>query len=117
MTVKVIKVDSSGIQFEEGYRLSDSHEQSCCESHYLDYSNLTLQDFSGLEFDLSNDKFLEKIEGYGIGLVPVSGFSVKIPGYGSNNGYYGSDITLNIKGPNGFRREYDVSECQQWDVY
>jgi hypothetical protein len=74
---------------------------------------LTLKDFEGLEFDLTNDNFFKKIEDYGIELVPIKGWSVKIPGHGSNNGYYGTNIDLVLTYENGEEyKRYDVSECQ-----
>ena len=44
--------------------------------------DLDLSDFDGLEFDLTNDNFFERIKGYGIALKPINGWAVRIPGYG-----------------------------------
>ena len=108
---KVIKIDSDSIEFEGGVVLTSKHDQDCCERHYLSCSDLTMEDFDGLEFDLSTDTFFNRIEDYGIELVPIKGHSVKIPGYGSNNGYYSSNLDLILNGE-GFERTYDISECQ-----
>ena len=108
---KVIKVDSESIEFENGITLSSEHISDCCENHYLSFSDLTIADFEGLEFDLSNDNFFKRIEDYGIELIPINGHSVKVPGYGSNNGYYSSKLDLVISG-NGIEKSFDVSECQ-----
>lgn len=113
MKTKVIKVNGY-IEFDNGYTLEDYHSQDCCESHYLSFDNIKLEDFDGLKFDLSDDKFFNRIEDYGIELIPIEGFSVKIPGYASNNGYYSSNLSLILS--NGTdRRTYDISECQQWN--
>jgi len=112
--LKVVKIDSQYLEFDNGVQLFSDHRQDCCESHYLSFSDLTLADFDGLEFDLTNDNFFNRIEGYGIELVPISGFSVKIPGYGSNNGYYSSDLTLVITNNIGFRKTFDITECQDY---
>lgn len=109
--LQVTKVESESIEFENGIKLFSEHEQDCCENHYLSFSDLTIDDFTGLVFDLTNDDFFRRVEGYGIELIPVKGFSIKVPGYGYNNGYYGTNITLVVSG-DGFRKEYDVSECQ-----
>lgn len=111
MNLKVIKIDSDCIEFDNGTILSSNHESDCCESHYLDFSDLTLDDFQNLEFNLLNDNFFTRIEDYGISLNPIKGHSVKIPGYGYNNGYYSSDLTLVLTG-GGINKTYDITECQ-----
>lgn len=111
---KVIKVDSEGITFDSGIFLYSDHSQDCCEWHELTFSDLTIDDFKDLEFDLTKDDFFTKIEDFGIELNPIKGFSVKIPGHGSNNGYYGTNIDLVLRSikDNKIYKEFDVSECQ-----
>jgi hypothetical protein len=113
--LKVIKVDSSEITFDNGSKLYSNHEQDCCENHYLSMNDLTLDDFDGLEFNLTTDKFLEKVEDYGIALKPILGHPVRIPGYGSNNGYYSSNLDLVITNANnnGIYKKYNISKCQE----
>lgn len=111
-TVKVIGI-SDCIKFDDGTILDSEHEQDCCESHYLEFNDLTLEDFDGLEFDLSSDTFFNRIEDYGIELVPVKGHSVKIPGYGYNNGYYTSNLGLVLSNTlERFNKHFDITECQ-----
>lgn len=74
--------------------------------------DLTLSDFEGLEFDLTTDDFFERIEGFGIALKPTNGHPVRIPGYGSNNGYYSSKLDLILTDGKTFTKTYDISECQ-----
>src|SRR5690606_14874028 len=100
-----------GLEFNDGSEIWDTHDQDCCETHYLDWDQVTKEDLEGLEFDLSNDNFLEKVEGYGIRLKPINGHPVSVPGYGYNNGYYSTEITLYVK-HNGVIRQIDVSDCQ-----
>lgn len=107
--LKVVKIDEESLEFDNGLILSSGHQQECCENHYLSMTDLTLEDFEGLEFDLSNDDFFERIEDYGIALKPIIGFPVRIPGYGYNNGYYSSELTLTLSDG----RVYDVTECQE----
>lgn len=112
-SLKVLKIENDMLVFEGGVKLFSEHLQNCCESHYLDFEQLSLSDFGGLEFDLSGDNFFNRIEDYGIELVPITGHSVRIPGYGYNNGYYSSDISLILADANGKEiKSYDVSECQ-----
>lgn len=114
--VKVILVASDEITFDNGVKLYSEHERDCCESHYLSMSDLTLEDFEDLEFDISNDNFFRRIEDYGIELVPIKGHSVKIPGYASNNGYYSNQLDLILKGKD-FERTYNITECQKESEY
>jgi len=110
---KVIEIKGSGIKFDNRMIMTSEHVQDCCEHHELTFNDLTLQDFEGLEFDLSSENFFKRIPGYGIELVPLQGYSVKIPGHGYNNGYYGTNIDLILYDENGgVYRCYDVSECQ-----
>ena len=110
--LKVVKIDSDSLEFNNGIRLYSNHDQDCCESHYLNLSDLTLADFKGLEFDLTNDSFFERLDGYGIALKPINGHPVRIPGYGSNNGYYSSNLDLILTNSKDFTKKFDVSDCQ-----
>jgi hypothetical protein len=111
--LKVVKVGPESILFDNGVTLESYHDTDCCESHYLSFSDLTLEDFNGLEFDLSDDNFFKRVEGYGIELVPKIGYPVRVPGYGNNNGYYSSQLDLVVSG-NGFNKTFDISECQDY---
>lgn len=110
--LKVVHVNSDEITFENGVVLYSHHDQNCCENHYLSFADLSLNDFDGLIFDLSGDGFFERVEGYGIRLIPLNGHPVSIPGYAYNNGYYSSNLSLCLSGPHGFERTYDIEECQ-----
>lgn len=109
---KVIKVNEESIVFDNGATLRSEHEQDCCEQHYLSFRDLTISDFEGLEFDLSSDDFFRRIKGYGIELIPVNGYTVKVPAYGYNNGYYSDNLSLVLENTES-TRTYDISECQE----
>lgn len=110
--LKVVKIDGGIIEFQNGIKLFSSHDQDCCESHDLALSDLTMADFEGLEFDLTNDDFFKRIPDYGIELIPINGHSVKIAGHGYNNGYYSSNLDLIITDGKDFKKTYDITECQ-----
>lgn len=118
LKVKVTAIDKSNdtIEFNNGIKLFSYHLPECCEHHYLSLADLTMSDFEGLEFDLSNDNFFDRIVGYGIALKPINGYPVRIPGYGSNNGYYSTDLTLVLTNGNDFARSYSITECQDIDI-
>jgi hypothetical protein len=109
---RVVKVLSSELEFENGVTLVSAHDQDCCESHYLDLTDLNLSDFDGLEFDLTSDDFFERIDGFGIALKPLMGHPVRIPGHGNNNGYYSSQLDLILSDGKDFRKVFDITECQ-----
>ena len=111
--VKVVKIDSDGLEFDNGIRLDSYHDTDYCESHYLNFADLTLADFEGLEFDLTSEEFFERIDGYGIALKPLAGHPVRIPGYGHNNGFYSSQLDLVLDDKKGFRKVFDISDCQE----
>ena len=115
--LRVINVNTKDniLEFTNNVKLYSTHEQDCCEQHYLSLENLTLSDFDGLIFNLSNDKFFTKIPDYGIALKPVNGFPVRIPGYGWNNGYYSTELTLVIENKNGYNKHWNISDCQVID--
>jgi hypothetical protein len=118
--LKVISIDKNGIgtehygaiEFENGIKLYSFHDTECCEAHELNLKDLTLEEFDGLEFDLTNDNFFKRIPDYGIELIPIYGHSVKIAGHGYNNGYYSDQLELVIEQDGKEIKRYDITECQ-----
>src|SRR6478735_787806 len=102
MKTKVKSCNGDSITFFNGLTLNSNHTRDCCENHYLDFSNLEDSDFDGLEFDLSSDTFFERVPDYGIRLIPINGHPVSVPGYGSNNGYYSSNLSLTLSDGRSF---------------
>ncbi len=113
--LKVVKVSSDAIEFENGVKMYSNHDSDCCESHELTLSDLTIADFDKLEFDLSNDDFFKRIPDYGIELIPIHGHSIKIAGHGYNNGYYSDQLDLIIDKDGKIVKRYDITECQDID--
>lgn len=110
--LKVINISANEIELENGIKLYSNHSQDCCEYHELYIKDLTMADFEGLEFDLTNDDFFKRIPGYGIELIPINGFSVKIAGHGYNNGYYSDQLDLIITNGRDFEKVFNITECQ-----
>ena len=113
--LKVVNIGSGAIEFENGVKLYSNHDSDCCESHELILSDLTMADFEGLEFDLTNDGFFNRIPDYGIELIPLHGHSVKIAGHGYNNGYYSNQLDMIIEKDGKKIKRYDITECQDVD--
>jgi hypothetical protein len=110
--LKVVSLHGDCIRFENGVSLYSAHNTVCCELHYLSCDDLLLAEFDGLEFDLTGEAFFNRIPDYGIELIPISGFSVKIPGYSHNNGNYSSRLDLIIEDDKGNIKRFDITECQ-----
>jgi hypothetical protein len=113
--LKVVNIGSDAIEFENGVKLYSNHDSDCCESHELTLSDLTMADFEGLEFDLTNDGFFNRIPDYGIELIPLDGHSVKIAGHGYNTGYYSDQLDMIIEKDGKEIKRYDITECQDID--
>ena len=113
--VSVVSIKNVTITFSDGSTLISNHDRDCCEDHWLGFDDITLEDFNGLLFDLGVDNFFGKIPEYGIELVPINGYSVKIPGYGENNGYYSTELTLILTEPSGKQIKFDITDCQTLD--
>lgn len=110
--VTVKEINSEAIIFSNGYQLISEHDQDCCENHYLDFSDLVLDDFKHCLFDLDSE-FFEKIEDYGIAIIPINNHKIRIPEYGYNNGYYSSELILTIIDENFKKvKSWDISDCQ-----
>jgi len=109
---KVIRITDDYIEFDNGLKLLSEHEQDCCENHYLDFNHLDINDFEGLKFDLSDDKFFTRIENYGISLNSINGYPIRIPGYGQNNGWYSSNLTLVLTDYDKYYKKFDITGCQ-----
>lgn len=90
--------------FDNGTTVEDIHEQDCCERVYADWNQLKDTDVMSHEF---NDQLeIEGVEGYGF---RIEGYF--IPCYNQQNGYYGSDLILEIKKKDSNKKVViDVSE-------
>ena len=111
--VKVVKVEKYRLIFENGFILTSNHDRECCEVHYLDMIDLSINDFEGLEFDFTDEDFFERVDDYGIRLKPINGYPIPIPGYGENNGYYSDDLDLVLICEHGFKKIFNITNCQK----
>lgn len=112
--LKVVKVENESIVFDNGFTLASNHDQDCCENHWLSFKNLTIKDFEGLEFDLSGETFFRRVPDFGIELIPLRGWPVRVPGYGSNNGCYSDQLDLVLIDKDGRElKTFDITECQE----
>lgn len=102
---------------KEKLMISSYHSTVCCEEHYLDFSEIEDMMEDGMLFcvDTENpESFFCRVEDFGIRLLPINSHPISVPGYGSNNGYYSSDIDLIVEDLRFHNKVFrvDVSECQ-----
>lgn len=124
--MRITEIGDESLTFDNGCVLMSVHEQDCCEWHWLDFSVMKTYNVSTVtgktidiyqqEFDFTNGVPFDRVEDLGILLYDSEGNKYLIPGHGSNNGYYSTDIELVYVNEDGYRIfEYDVSECQKID--
>lgn len=115
--VTVTHIETECLTFSDGSQLYSSHEGDCCEHHWLSTDDLKKENaFEGLLFDLSDvNTLITKIPDFGISINPVNGHPVKIPGYGSNNGYYSDNLSVVVENKTtGVTTTVDITECQDY---
>ena len=93
--MKIVKVDSGAIEFDNGGMITFDHDQDCCESNYADFEQLEERAMD-VEF-VENLKF-EKVDGYGFRFGNGGNEMFFIPCYSEQNGYYSSDVDIYYDG-------------------
>lgn len=108
--MKIKKIDTHVIEFDNGMILESDHEQDCCEFHYVDFESLFGQGWENKEFpeclsELVVDSEIKEEDKNDYDDSWKSFFQIKdkdnnkytLTIYNSNNGYYASDVTLVLK--------------------
>lgn len=96
-TMRITKHNDDVIEFSDGSTITYEHEPDCCETNWADFSVLEVfykgEEFEGYKVKPIEDGFLLILEG-----VKPSGksHSIYIPCYSDQNGYYSSDLTINV---------------------
>ena len=100
------------------WMFSSHHDQDCCEWHEIDFSSTPNEFETASQFLTKVDRIdISWVDGMGLNFRMYDGdkeFCIFCPWRGSNNGYYGSNITL-IFDFNGSVTEYNVSSYQSYD--
>ena len=91
--MKIKRVDDFEIVFDDGQEITFDHYQDCCEANYAAFDEI---DDLAYEHDFKYLKF-EPVEcaGFRFGDDELMVF---VPCYSSQNGYYSSDININLNG-------------------
>lgn len=127
--MKIEKWDDNYIWFTDGTTISYEHDADCCEFNWADFSVLEIF-YQDEEFD---DFEIIPVDGCGFLLslkLPkhdkwlfsdyILTKKIFIPCYSDQNGYYSSDLTIIIRGPEGKPEyinldcEWRDSECSAW---
>lgn len=122
--MKIVTIEDEKLIFDDGSVLMSTHDQDCCEWHWLDFSIMKLYnvgvttgkpiDIYQQEFDFSHGVTFKKVEDIGIILLDAEENKYLICGYGNNNGYYGTNLDLVYIDPSGQEVcSYDITECQE----
>lgn len=126
--VHIKKIETYSVTFDNGLQLESYHCGDCCESHWIEFDTLANYNVGSAtgkdinifeqEFDFSNGIKFEKVDNLGVMLIDTQGNKYLVNGYGNNNGYYSTDLSLQLKYyddlfENGIDiYDYDITECQ-----
>lgn len=115
----VINGAQGGIEFSNGWVMTDVHFQDCCENVYADWGHLKNE--AGIDHNFDEDSFyVMKVEhGFRFGDGSISFF---VPCYNEQNGYYNSDLDIEVcrKNQKGKYRKMDrfsISADTLDDIY
>ena len=126
----ISKISDNAVLFDNGLILTAFHQSDCCEAHWLDFSvlrdnaknyvgtatgkavDLYKQEFAFEKTDAACIPKFEKVIGAGINLIDTEGNKYFIAGYGENNGYYSTNLELNVFYKDWTIWETDIEDCQ-----
>lgn len=92
-----------------GLELEGIHYQDCCEDVYVDWSSLDDTDFFDRDFYRVEIEFVDEV-GF-----RINGYLVNC--YNEQNGYYSSDLTLEVTHPSGYKEVFDMAEFMEHKIY
>lgn len=101
--MKINNISHDGVELYNGIKVTDYHDQECCECVFADWNALKDTTF---ENEIFNNVKIEKIKDSGF---KINGYFV--PCYNIQNGYYSSDLELRIIYPDGEIEYIDLLEC------
>lgn len=115
--MKIVKIDSIGIEFDNGATLKHFHEQDCCERVYADWKNIQVLTKIGrnsisaeeLDFDENLTEYILGLKGVGFVLEDKNGIQLFVSCYNQQNGYYSSDLHLIYTGNDCITTEIDIT--------
>lgn len=93
----VVGGSQGGIEFSNGWVMTDIHYQDCCENVYADWGHLKHE--AGIDHNFDDASFfVEKVpEGFRFGDRSIAFF---VPCYNEQNGWYNSNLDIEVYRPN-----------------
>ncbi len=112
--MKITKVDKSGIEFDNGLKLTVYHEYECCENVYADFSHIQVLtkvgrnkfDITTLNFHKDILNFITLEKGVGFSINSLEGIQLFVSCYSIQNGYYSTALELRYN-----NRVLDIESC------
>lgn len=110
--MRVIEITTDYILFDNGKKITEYHDQNCCECNFADFMALN-GEVSGevFEAEFKESLIFEKIKGIGFRFGNEDKMFF-VPCYSSQNGYYSSDIGIMYDDVDVFKGEFEVSLLQ-----
>lgn len=109
--MKIVNVEKSLIEFDNGSNITFYHEGDCCSYAYANCAEIKATNHECLPYnqvEFSEEPKINKIEGVGFELEAENGMKYLIECYyGSGSGWdYGSDLELILTKPDGREKSY-----------
>ena len=92
--IKIVKVNSEGIYFDNGDVITCDHNPDCCEWNFADFESC--KDFVGEE--LKPDLKFVAAKEYGFRFGNRDGKMLSVPCYSCQNGYYSTNVEIYLNG-------------------
>lgn len=102
--MKITSMTSDGMTFDDGSKLTDYHQQDCCEKVYADWDGMKAYPLGCTEYNYLNLEDLDFFEDILSSIVPIpdlgfyivtkQGICLMVSCYDMQNGYYNSDLFL-----------------------
>ena len=108
--MKIKSITEEGIEFNNGTTIKHFHDQQCCENVYADWKQLG--DTDAFQHEFNEDLIIEGVE--------KSGFRVEgyfVPCYNEQNGWYSSELELQITLKNGYSKVVDIDKFVEDKTY
>lgn len=128
--MKIVKISKNYnyVEFDNGYILEAYHAQDCCENVYAEFDMLAKYNVSvvtGKQIDIRNiefpetlSKMIQKIKNCGFLMKNEGGEKFLVPCHNEQNGYYSTQLILQLYDKNKFLlEELDIEECCVDEIY
>lgn len=115
--MKIVKIDRTGIEFDNGATLTHFHDQDCCERVYADWEHIQVLTKIGrnsisteeMDFEENLTEHIWGLKDVGFTLEDKNGIQLFISCYNQQNGYYSSDLHL-IYNNDSITTEIDITK-------